>query len=180
MKGVINKGIQEFVTAELGATAWEEIKTRAECDEPFFAISLDYPDEMTHALVEAASAVTGRPTEELMVRFGRFMIPNTLRNHYPTYMKLVGTTPRQFLLNMKLVHQYATRSITNAKPPTFGYEELPDGRLLLHYSSSRRLCAILQGLIYGVGDLFDHELRVREVECMKQGSPRCTIEVTFP
>jgi len=180
MKGIINKGIHDMVEAKYGAEAWERVKSLAGCDEPFFAISLDYPDEMTTALVEAASEVSGLPVETLLVEYGKFMVPNTLKENYSSYFELAGSSPREFLLNMDHVHELATRSVLKAAPPRFDYEELPDGRLLMHYSSKRKLCAVLRGSILGVGLLFDQELQVREIACMHNGDHRCTMEVTFP
>jgi len=180
MKGVINKGIQELVEAQFGAEAWEQIKTRAGCEEPFFAASEDYPDELTLALVQAASEVSGLPAETLLVEFGKFWVPHTGKESYPTFFRLAGSSPRQFLLNMDRVHQQVTRNVRHAAPPRFTYEDLPDGRLLMHYHSKRGLCAVLRGLILGVGIYFDQELQVREIACQHQGASHCTMEVIFP
>ncbi len=180
VKGIINKGIQDMVEARFGPETWEEIKGRAGCNEPFFAISLDYPDEMSLALAGAAAEVAGLPLDTVLIEYGRFLIPNTLKREHPTYFALAGSSPREFLLNMNRVHEITTRNIPDARPPIFGYEELPDGRLLMHYDSSRRLCRVLHGLILGVGDLFGEALQVREIACMQRGDPRCTMEVTFP
>jgi predicted hydrocarbon binding protein len=180
MKGIINKGIQEMVEDKYGAEAWERVKSLAGCEEPFFAISLDYPDEMTVALVKAASEVSGLPAETVMLEYGKFMVPNTLKNHYPTYFVLAGSSPREFLLNMDRIHEEVTRSVSNAVPPRFDYEELPDGHLLMHYNSKRGLCTVLRGLIMGVGLLFNQDLQVREIACIHKGNQRCTMEVTFP
>jgi predicted hydrocarbon binding protein len=180
MKGIINKGIQEMVEDKYGAEAWERVKSLAGCEEPFFAISLDYPDEMTVALVKAASEVSGLPAETVMLEYGKFMVPNTLKKYYPTYFKVAGSSPREFLLNMGRVHEHVTKSISGAIPPRFDYEDLPDGRLLMHYFSERRLCTVLRGLILGVGMFFNQQLNVRETACMLKGDRQCTMEITFP
>lgn len=180
MKGIINKGIQELVEARYGEEVWQKVKSLAGCEEPFFAISLEYPDEMTEALIKSASEVSGLPVETVMVEYGKFMVPNTLKAHYPTYFKLAGSSAREFLLNMDRVHEQVTRSIAKSVPPRFEYEELPDGRLLMHYRSQRRLCPVLRGLILGVGLLFEQDLRVREIACMRNGDSHCTMEVSFP
>ncbi|HEC77904.1 MAG TPA: heme NO-binding protein [candidate division WOR-3 bacterium] len=179
MKGIINKGIQEMVESMYGTDAWNTVKEKAGCNEPFFAISLDYPDEMTIALIKAAAEVSGRDEETVMVEYGKFMVPNTLKKYYPTYFKLAGSTAREFLLNMGKVHEQATRSITNAKPPHFDYEETSDGKLRMCYHSKRNLCAVLRGLILGVGILFNEKLKVQEIACVHKGDPNCIMEVTF-
>lgn len=180
MKGVVNKGIQELVEARFGAEAWTKVKSLAGCDEPFFSISEDYPDEMTLNLVKAAAEVSELPVETVLVEFGKFWVPHTGKESYPTYYMLMGSTPREFLLNMDKVHLQVTRNIANAHPPRFTYDELPDGRLLMHYKSDRNLCPVLRGLILGVGIYFQQELQVKETACMKKGDPQCTMEITFP
>jgi hypothetical protein len=179
VKGVINRGIQELVETRFGPDAWEKVKRRAGCEEPFFAASESYPDEMTLALIRAASEISGLPVESVQIEFGKFWVPNTGRACYPTFYLLAGSTAREFLLNMDRVHAQATNSVANAIPPRFTYEELADGNLLMHYHSTRGLCAVLRGLILGVGIVFGEELQVREIACTHRGDARCTMEVTF-
>ena len=179
MKGIINKGLQEMVEAEYGAPAWEAVKERAGCDEPFFALTQDYPDESTVSLIKAAAEHTGLSPSAVMIAYGTWLVPNTLKRQYPTLFALAGRSAREVLLNMNQVHEQATRSIRDAVPPRFEFEELPDGRLLIHYDSTRRLCPVLHGLILGLGRYFDTPLDVRELACMHQGDDRCSMEVTF-
>ncbi len=180
MKGIINKGIQELVEAKFGAEAWDKIKETAKCGEPFFLASDSYPDQMTLDLVDAASEVSGLAPETVMVEFGKFWVPNTGAKAYPSFFKLAGKNAREFLLSMDKVHKEVTKNLSNAKLPGFEYEEPPDGRLLMRYWSERKLCAVLRGLILGVGVYFGEELEVRETACMHKGDPQCIMEVTFP
>ena len=179
MKGIINKGIQELVEAKFGAETWDKIKELAKCEEPFFSASEDYPDQMTLDLANATSEISGLSLETVLVEFGKFWVPNTGFESYPSFFRLSGTTAREFLLNMNRVHNQVTRNIPNSAPPKFECEELPDGRLLMHYQSERKLCALLQGLILGVGIHLKEEIQVKEVACVEKGNPRCTMEVTF-
>jgi len=180
MKGVVNVGIQELVETKFGIEAWNKTKALAKCEEPFFSASEDYPDQMTLDLANAASEVSGLPLETVLVEFGKFWVPNTGAKTYPTYFRLAGKTAREFLLSMDRIHKQVTKNISNAVPPHFECEELPDGRLLMHYQSERRLCPVLRGLILGVGIYFNEELQVRETTCMNDGAAQCTMEVTFP
>jgi hypothetical protein len=180
MKGMVNKGIQEMVKAKFGAESWERIKREAGCDVPFFVIGEECPNELTTALVEAASDVSGLSEEEVLVEFGKFWILNTGKKTYPTFYSLAGATSREFLRN--LGHLYRTASWKNAlsEKSQISHEELPDGKLLIHYHSRNNLCAALRGNIIGVGMLFNQALQVRETACRKQGAEHCTMEVTFP
>jgi len=180
MKGIINKGIQDLVESKFGSETWDKVKEVAGCNEPFFAAGKDYPDELTVSLVEVVSETTGLSIEDVMVEFGKFWVPNTGCKSYPSYFQIAGTSSREFLMNMDKVHTLVTRSLPNAAPPRFEYEELEDGRLLMHYKSSRRLCPVLRGLILGVGIHHDEELQVEEIACSLRGDPHCIMEVTFP
>ncbi len=181
MKGIINKGIQEFIESTHGEAVWNAVKERAGCEEvPFFAVGQDYPDAMSVALIQAAAETLGVPVETAMLECGKFMVPNTVKRNYPSYIALAGSSAREFLLNMTRIHRQVTRSIANAAPPNFEYEELEDGRLIMHYQSERRLCAVLHGLILGVGVLFGEDLEVEEVNCVLRGDARCSMAVTFP
>jgi hypothetical protein len=155
------------------------VKEQAGCTEPFFAVSKDYPDEMSIALIKSAADISGLTAEEVMLEYGKYIVPNTLKESYPTYFKLGGSSARDFLLNMDRVHKHATRSILGATPPRFEYEELPDGRLIMHYYSKRGLCTILRGLILGVGILFGENLEVKEIACAHKGASHCSMEVNF-
>ncbi|MBD3237866.1 MAG: heme NO-binding protein [Candidatus Eisenbacteria bacterium] len=179
IKGVINKGIQELVEQRFGADVWQRVKAAAGCDEPFFATSEDYPDESTVALVRAIAGVTEIPAETVQVEFGRFWVPHTGRAAYPSFYGLAGHTPREFLRNLDRIHRQVTRSLRNAVPPRFVCEETDADAMRIHYYSQRGLCRVLEGLILGVGDLFDQELRVREIGCVHQGDDHCTMEVEF-
>jgi hypothetical protein len=179
MKGMVNKGIQEMVKAKFGAESWERIKREAGCDVPFFVIGEEYPNELTAALVKAASGVSGLTEEEVLVEFGKYWILNTGKKTYPTFYSLAGATPREFLLNLGHLYRTASRNKTTSGNALISHEELSDGRLLIHYRSSSNLCAALLGHIIGVGMLFNQVVRVKETACRKQGAECCTMEVTF-
>jgi predicted hydrocarbon binding protein len=140
----------------------------------------NYSDEITVDLIKAASEVSGLSMETVMIEYGKFMVPNILKEQYPTYFQLLGRSPREFLLNMDRVHEHVTRNILKSTPPRFEYEQLSDGRLLIKYKSKRKLCAVLHGLILGVGILFNQELDVHQTACMHKGDAQCVMEITFP
>jgi predicted hydrocarbon binding protein len=179
MKGIINKGIQELVEEKFGTDAWDKVKEVAKCEEPFFSAGEDYPDQLTVDLASAASEVSGLPLDTVLVEFGKYWVLNTAPQSYPSIFKLSGNSVREFLANMSRVHQQVTRSVANARPPHLEIEEMPDGRLLVHYESERSLCPVLRGCILGVGVRFNEALDVKEIACSNDGVERCSVEVTF-
>ncbi|MCI5167150.1 MAG: hypothetical protein D3903_13905 [Candidatus Electrothrix sp. GM3_4] len=57
-------------------------------------------------------------------------------------------------------------------------EQLSDNKLVLHYSSSRKLCSFGLGLIQGLAMGYGEKLHIRETSCMRYGASECCIEVT--
>ena len=179
MKGILNKGVEELVIAQMGHATWNEVRTKAGCTESYFANGLDYPDELTVNLIKAAAEVKGISIAQMMEEYGKFMVPNTLKQSYQSLFERAGTTAREFLMSMDRIHRQATESIPNAKPPRFSLIPWPNGKLLMHYHSDRGLCPVLKGLILGVGVRFQTKLEVHETACTKEGAPHCTMEITF-
>jgi len=71
MYGMINKAIQELLTARLGEAAWKAICVRTNTD-PTFVTMAKYPDEVTYNLMAAASEALGLPADTLLEQFGEY------------------------------------------------------------------------------------------------------------
>ena len=97
MKGVVNKGIQEWVEERFGVDKWDEIRSAAGYDEPSFSPSLDYPDQMTVDLVAATARFLGLSPDETMKEFGKYWVSNTGKHAYPSLYALAGRNPRELL-----------------------------------------------------------------------------------
>lgn len=180
MKGIMNKGIEVMVLDQHGRSTWAGVKQRAGCEESFYAISEDYPDQTTERLIAAVAEVSGQTREEVLVDLGRTWVPRVGAICYPTFLRLAGRSAREFLGNLDRIHRQVTRNLPTARPPRFTVEERPDGTMHVHYHSRRRLCSLVEGLLLGVGAQFGDDLSVRKLACIHDGSPHCTMEVRFP
>jgi predicted hydrocarbon binding protein len=65
-----------------------------------------------------------------------------------------------------------------ATPPDFTYEVIEPRRLVMGYTSARRMCALAEGLIRGTAAHFGETIEVVQTTCMHRGDASCTIEVT--
>jgi predicted hydrocarbon binding protein len=52
--------------------------------------------------------------------------------------------------------------------------------VLVSYTSERRLCRLLEGLVLGTAEHYGETLAVEEIQCMHQGDPGCVFTVTPP
>ncbi|MBN1824655.1 MAG: heme NO-binding domain-containing protein [Candidatus Eisenbacteria bacterium] len=180
MKGIINQAIQEYVVHTRGDEAWWKIREETGIREVSFNPSRDYPDEWTARLLDHLSADSGRIKEDLLRDIGRFLVPHTLKRVYPTYIALAGNDVFSFLARVGLIHRKVVSCIPNAKPPSIEVLERGEDRMVVRYRSERRLFALFQGLLEGVGDLFDRPITVREIETNGDiGENECRFEVSL-
>ncbi len=178
MKGVINKGIKEMIETLYGIDKWEEVRKNAGCEEIFFSATEDYPDDLTMRLFKSASEALSMSVEDVMIEFGKFWINETGRKTYPQIFQLGGKDARNFLRNMDRIHLQATRSIPDAAPPRFEYDDLSDGRLAMHYFGRKETIPMLKGLVLGVGIYFNQDIEIEEKYGMRDGAS-CTIILKF-
>jgi hypothetical protein len=180
MKGIIFNQLEGMVTEVLGAEAWDTLLEQSDLvtKEGYFAGPKTYPDEDLFALVATASKITGKPPEELVSAFGRYLFPQ-LAKSYPVFIK-PGMTAKTFLQSVdKVIHVEVRKLHTDTLLPTLEYEDPAPDRLVLVYKSPRKLCDLATGLIDGVGAHFHETITQTQTRCMKRGDDACRIECVF-
>lgn len=176
MKGIIFKLFEEYAESVVGKEVLAEAKRRCELDKAIFVATGSYPDEQLLSLVKAMADMAGKSTDAILYECGRYVI-KPLSEIYKPFFKVKSA--REFLRNMDRVHTSMTRSLPDARPPRFTYQEPSEQELVLFYRSPRKLCPLAKGLIAGVADYFHEQIAVEEKQCMKRGHPACELHLTF-
>ncbi|OOO01233.1 MAG: hypothetical protein USCGTAYLOR_02565 [Chromatiales bacterium USCg_Taylor] len=180
MKGIIFNELQKMVTVSLGADAWEALleQTPLETEGGGFIGPQTYPDKDLFALVGTASRVTGKPVDELVRSFGKFLFPDLARL-YPGFLK-PGMTAKSFLTTVHdVIHVEVRKLHPDVELPRFRYEDPAPNQLVMLYDSPRQLCELAIGLVEGVADHFHETIALVQTQCTKRGDPVCRLELTF-
>jgi hypothetical protein len=173
--GLIFVSLRDFLTVEHGAATEGEIMA----NEPRYVVSEGYADERFVAIVERACIRTGLSREALLRDFGAFTAAKTFARLYPALFRL-SPTARAFLLTVETpIHEVVRVALPNALPPQLKVSEIGEHGLEIVYSSPRRLCAMLRGLVEGTAQVYDESVQVEERTCMEHGGKACTFEVLF-
>jgi hypothetical protein len=171
MYGMVNRAIEEMVTARFGAPAWDQIKERAGVDVEVFISSEGYSDEITYGLVAAASEVLALPPAAVMEAFGEYWILETTKRGYSDLMASGGSTLKEFLLNLPNFHARLSMIFPHLAPPEFAVSDVRERSLTLHYMSNRAgLTAFMRGLIMGLGKMFDTPVQVELTVAKSSGA----------
>lgn len=161
MYGLVNKGIRDLIEEQHGADVWSGVARAAGCEGETF-LSMDvYDDALTYRLVAAASEQLRVAPEDLLEVFGEYWIQYTAAEGYGGLMDLFGRSLREFLDNLDNMHARLGLSMHALQPPHFRFDQLAEGKYLLHYESSRSgLAPMVVGLLRGLAERFDTEVQV--------------------
>lgn len=175
MHGLIFASFRDYLVTEHGAGVANDVTA----GEPQYTLSEAYPDEQFLALLERARARTALPLDELLFEFGVFTAATTFARLYSVLYR-ISPTARDFLLTVETpIHDVVRVALPEARPPQLAVTELGEDGLEIVYTSPRRICAMLRGLVEGTGRVYGEALDVEEPECMHRGDPACRVVVRF-
>ncbi len=161
MYGLVNQAVRKLILHEHGPETWATIRRQAGCEDDDFVTMHPYPDELTYALVEAASAVLGAPPEAILREFGRYWVRFAAETAYGHLMKAAGNSVRDFLANLDHLHARVGLSFPELRPPQFRViPEGPDQIRLQYFSERAGLAPFVIGLVEGLGQRFHESIQV--------------------
>ena len=177
MKGIIFNLLEEIVGRESGEDAWDALLEAAQLDGVYSSLG-SYADADLMKLVQAMAASRKEPPEAVLRFFGARAIP-LLAARYPIFFDSHRST-RSFLLTLNdIIHPEVRKLYPGADVPDFGFDARAEDVLVMSYASSRKLCALAEGLIHGAAAHFGEEARIAQPECMLRGDRRCVLRITF-
>jgi hypothetical protein len=157
MKGVIFNIVQEVIEDLYDSDTWDDLLDAADLDGAYTALG-DYADGELLAIVAAATSATGMSADEVLRVVGHHALPR-LAARVPESMSDADDAFAFIRSVNDIIHPEVLKIYPQAVPPVFEFEDHPDG-LLVRYFSARNLPALAEGLLSGVSQLFDVQVRV--------------------
>ena len=177
MKGVVFNLLEEIVSRDYGEEAWDDLLDAAGVEGVYTSLG-GYPDEDLPALVVAASATLEMPADDIVRWFGREALP-LLAGSYPEFFE-PHDSARPFILTLNdIIHPEVRKLYPGADVPVFDFDASSDQVLVMGYSSPRKLCSFAEGLIEGAADHYGEAVSIEQPECMKEGDPKCILEISM-
>ncbi len=165
MYGMVNRAIQDLIVSTAGQQAWLDVKARAELDLEFeqFRDTVVYDDDVTYALVEAASTVLDQPPEALLQAFGRHWILYTGREGWGALLDRAGSDMTNFIKQLDNLHARVQLAMPKTCMPQFTAIPNEDGTLTVEYRSRRPgLAPMVVGLLNGLAEHFGESWQVQQ------------------
>jgi hypothetical protein len=169
-------GLGRYVEAKLGQGAWERLLTDCGIGPRLYVPLEDYPDEEAVALVTAAAQKTATPVPVLLEDFGAFLTPDLLQM-YGFLIDPAWTTLDVIANAERTIHEVIRRCNAKANPPRLKCERPGPDKVVVTYSSPRRMCGVAKGIAKGIAKHYHERIAVTEGACMHRGAPHCEISV---
>ena len=81
MYGIVNKAIEDLVTANFGEEKWEAILIRSGIEMDFFISSEPYDDDITFKLAQAVSDEMEMSLSDVLIAFGEWWVVKTTKEN---------------------------------------------------------------------------------------------------
>ena len=172
MHGLIFAGLRDYTVLRLG-----EERTAELWSDRVFEITEAYDDNWFGAQLERLAAATGESLRDVQRGFGEFAARKTFVDLYPDYYEQSGDT-FAFLLGIEeKIHVLVRATIAGAYPPKLHVRPMSELGVLVSYTSERRLCGLLEGLVDGTAAHYGDDVVIEEIQCMHRGDPGCVFTV---
>ena len=174
MHGLIFASLRDYTTLRLG----EERRTAEIWTDRVFEPTEAYDDAWFTAQIVRLAVATGDSVDEIQRGFGSFAAQTTFAALYPAYYKENADT-FTFLLGIEeKIHELVRATIKGASPPVLHVQPFGEDGVLISYTSERRLCAMLEGLVHGTAEHCGEAVVAEEIQCMRRGDAGCVFTVT--
>ncbi len=178
MQGFIHLLLEAYVSDTIGSQHLQEIRQKAGVSGPPLAAQY-YPDASTLKLLHSIAAYQGIDPDEALYRLGVYFINAPLTERIYAAFLEGHHSARELLEHLPMIFHTLGASPSEARTLEM--------RLIAHdanlheiiYTSPRRLCRFLLGVLDGIGHRFHEPLEAREVECQERGALACRILVRF-
>lgn len=176
MHGSILMALRRHVTSAHGPAVWQDLLREAGMPGRLFTSLGDYPDADVARLVTTAAGMLRVEPADVLRGFGRSLVTDLVG----TYGSLVDPSWTAFDLlehTETTIHTVVRARQPRATPPSLSVLRRGPEIVSITYASSRRLCALAQGIVLGIGDHYGTPLQVHETSCMLKRAAACQLEV---
>jgi len=179
MYGVIFDFLRDYVIENHGGKPTWSMLLKETGQSPYkiyFPVK-DYPDAEIVALAVKASEALQLPLEAVLEDFGKF-VGHRLVTFYYMYIKNEKYKTLDIIESAgTYIHDALHKHNPLRKPPVVTAERISADELILHYTSQRRLCHVVRGIVAGLADHFGEEFKLTETQCMHTGAATCRFTV---
>lgn len=178
MKGIIFNVFNQLIETKWGLEMWEDLleETRP-ASEGLYTSAGTYPDEELINMAVALSEKSGIPVSDLVFSFGEYLL-HQLAVLYPSFFE--GKTAKDFLLSVHdYIHVEVKKLYPMAELPNIEYEDPAEDKLVMIYTSKRKLYKLAEGMIHATSNYYKIKITNHIVYDPEVSPETCKFELSF-
>ena len=153
MHGLINRGIQRFVTDSYGAAKWHAVMRHAGLDFTDFEAMWTYDDEITPLVLASVCDVLERPYEDLLEDIGTYLVSHANVEALRRLLRFGGVTFIEFLHSLDDLPDRARLAVADLDLPRLEItEETPEQYNLRCFNSEEGWGHLFMGVLRAMAD----------------------------
>jgi predicted hydrocarbon binding protein len=176
MHGLVFAQLKRFVVDRDGPERWNEVAAKAGVGSRVYLPDDTYPDEEIMKLVGAAATAASADVQDVLEEFGAYLAPVLLKM-YSAQVHPSWKTLDLLLHTEETIHRVVRLRDPKADPPRLKARREGPSKVVVEYSSARRLCSLARGIIQGVAKGYGEKVQISEPECMLKGAKTCQLVV---
>lgn len=161
MHGLIFHELRSYVNQTASVGTWSTIIDSAGLKGKMYLQVQIYPDHEFEALIEEARKAIGIFREDLLINFGRYIMPKLLRIFGHIILaewKLMDVLEHTENVIHKTIRQYDK----NAQPPYLECKRIGVNEVRIYYNSPRNMLGFGKGLVLGLSDHYKETVSITE------------------
>ena len=178
MKGIIFNILEDFIIDNFGEEHLGAIIDNAQLStsDPFVGPQF-YPDEDLFRIATSACELLEAELSDVLRAFGRYSF-SKLKAHCPVSLRHITNGQDLLFALDKVIHVEVKKLSAEAQPPKFSFRQCDDV-YVLRYSSERKICPFVEGMLFGIGDEYSSYVSYDKQCCMLDGDDYCEYYVVF-
>ncbi len=153
MHGLLNRSIQGFLRRTYGEAVWHDVAARAGLGPDGFEAMLDYDDNLTDRVINAAALRLDRPRDALLEDLGTYLVSHPDLERLRRLLRFGGTGFVDFLHSLDELPDRARMALPELELPELDLnEQRPDRFRLMCKSPLIGAGHVILGLLRAMAD----------------------------
>ena len=136
-----------------------------------------YDDAQFEVLLAEGVRSLSLSREQLLEQFGRHLALETFPSLAPDFYGRHESFQSCLLSVEDQIHTVVRSTLPGAAPPHLRVSALGEAGVVIAYTSPRKLCPLLLGLVAGTAQKYETNVDVTEALCALRGDPWCSLIV---
>lgn len=156
MHGMVNKGLQTYLTDIFGAEVWEDVCTAGGLSQFNFETMLTYDDELTEQIVVGATKTLNRSRDDILEDFGTHVAGAEGLPVVRQLLQFGGENFEEFLQSLEEMHDLCRIVLPELDVPVFVLDASHAGACTVHYTFEKPgYGAVFLGILRAVASAYD-------------------------